>query len=107
MNEDDNRDNVSKDKKFVKALLVGLFGVKAIKDREVDKYVVRFIKGELKCLFLSSDFFQERTFILFTELFSYRVEGKDENGTRYIGFDQLCDTALTEIREDVYTKKRI
>lgn len=107
LNGDDKRDNVSKDKMFVKALLVGLFGVKAIKDGDVDKYVVRFIKGEFKCLFLFPHYFQEQPFIKFTELFSYRVEGNDENGTRYIGFKKLCDTALTEIREDIYTKKRI
>lgn len=59
LNGNDKRDNVSKDKTFVKALLVGVFGVKAIKDGHVNKYVVRFIKGELKSLFSSSHSLQE------------------------------------------------
>ena len=42
----EKRDDVARDKTFIKALLVGLFGVKSIKNGEVDKHIVRFIKGE-------------------------------------------------------------
>lgn len=63
LNGNDKRDNVSKDKTFVKALFVGVFGVKAIKDGGVDKYIVRFIKGELKYLFSFSNSLQEQPFI--------------------------------------------
>lgn len=40
------RDDDAKDKTFIKALLVGLFGVKNIKSGQVDKRIVRFIKGK-------------------------------------------------------------
>lgn len=49
LNSEEKRDNLSKDKIFIKALLVGLFGVKSIKNGEVDKHIVRFIKGKSKC----------------------------------------------------------
>lgn len=47
MNTGAKRDDATKDKMFIKAFLVGLIGVKQIKEGTVDKYVVRFIKGVL------------------------------------------------------------
>lgn len=63
LNGDFKRDNVSKDKSFIKALLVGLIGVTAIKNGDVDKYVMRFIKGELKFSVLKFNFFRSAVYL--------------------------------------------
>lgn len=47
LNGDNKRHDTTKDQMFVKALLVGLIGVQAIKNGDVDNYVVRFIRGKL------------------------------------------------------------
>lgn len=54
LNSEENRDNVSKDKLFIKALLVGFFGVANIKADMVDKRLIRFMKGESSVLLLYS-----------------------------------------------------
>lgn len=47
LNSDGKRESTSKDKMFIKALLVGLSSVKGIKNGEINKRLIRFMKGKL------------------------------------------------------------
>lgn len=74
-----HRKNIHFDKPFIKSLIIGICTGKTIREGGgVNQDLSKFIR----------------------ELFSVRVEGNDDDGTRYMAFDNLVHLSCDEIREN-------
>lgn len=106
MNQPGSRENPAKDKGFIKALLISLCTLKKIQsmdeNQKIENGILGFIKGKyfvFGCLFLFNDFPLNQNFT-FSDLFIIRIGSTDDDdGTRYLRFNDLLKTARKEMKE--------
>lgn len=78
-NQPNFRKNAAFDKSFVKSLLIGIFTVQAIRNGEkIHADLIKFIR----------------------EIFIIRIKNDDENGSRYLAFNNMINVSIMEIKNN-------